>query len=127
MAMPRLPKEGLVMAFAKCTAIMGIISVLGLSICGCNKDATSTNAFQSAGPDRKAVWVAATSAMNANDYLGAITNLDSLLTQTDLSAEQHKAVGAAEDTIRKRMYTAAEKGDTNANEAIEVLRQARMR
>ena len=65
--------------------------------------------------------------MNANDYLGAITNLDSLLAQTDLSAAQHHAVGAAEDDIRKRMYTAAEKGDANAQKALEELRQARMR
>jgi len=116
---------------AKLDARMGLVwgRILfgGFLLVGCHKDFTAINTFQSAGPERKAVWDAAVSAMNSNDYLGAITNLDSLLALTDLSAEQHKAVKEAEDNIRGRLFTAAEKGDANAQKAVEELRQARMR
>jgi len=98
-----------------------------LFLAACNKNPASGNAFQSAPAEKKAVWDAATSAMSSNNYLGAITNLDSLLAQTDLSDEQKKAVTAAESSIRDRMYTAANKGDAAAQQALDELRNARMR
>ena len=110
---------------ARLELVLGLIVLAAILSSGCNRNSVSPTAFQSASAQNKSAWDAATAAINSKDYLGALTNLDKLQAQTDLSADQQKAVAAAEANIRDQMYTAANKGDTAAQQALDELRKAR--
>jgi hypothetical protein len=79
-------------------------------------------AFDQAPADLKAQWTAALEAGGTNDYVSAQTLLYGLLNQT-LSPEQKQAVGKALSSLNDRLYSALDKGDPDAQKAIEELRR----
>ena len=79
-------------------------------------------AFDQAPADLKSQWTAALEAGEKNDYVGAQTLLYGLLNQT-LSAEQKQAVGKAMSSLNEKLYSALDKGDPEAQKAMEELRR----
>jgi tRNA A37 N6-isopentenylltransferase MiaA len=79
-------------------------------------------AFDQAPAELKAQWTAALEAGGTNDYVSAQTLLYGLLNQT-LSQEQKQAVGKALSSLNDRLYSALDKGDPEAQKAIEELRR----
>ena len=108
------------------------LSLLGLALVGCTKNAASIGAsddpaFRSADPELKAGWETALAAAKTNGYATAILTLKRLQTRTNLTPEQAKAIGETATAVRDQMYDAANKGDANAVNAIKELRQAMAR
>jgi hypothetical protein len=79
-------------------------------------------AFDQAPGDLKAQWTGALEAAGTNDYVGAQTLLYGLLNQT-LSPEQKQAVGKTLSSLNERLYSALDKGDPEAQKAMEELRR----
>jgi hypothetical protein len=79
-------------------------------------------AFDQAPAELKAQWTAALEAGGTNDYVSAQTLLYGLLNQA-LSQEQKQAVGKALSSLNDRLYSALDKGDPEAQKAIEELRR----
>ncbi len=106
-----------------------VVVVLG----GCNKGSVSagaldTTAFQSAAPEVKAAWDGIVGAMRSNDYVTVFFALRQLRGHEGLTPQQIAAVDAQSTALNDRMATEAEKGDTNALQAIQEIRKlSRMR
>lgn len=81
--------------------------------------------FQSADPGIKTSWDVAMAALKTNGYVAAITSLQDITrgTNTAVTPEQVKAAGETVTAISDSMYSAANKGDAKAREAIDELRK----
>ena len=79
-------------------------------------------AFDQAPADLKAQWTAALEAGQTNDYVSAQTLLYGLLSQT-LSPDQKQAVGKEQSLLNNRLYSGLDKGDPEAQRALEELRR----
>jgi len=79
-------------------------------------------AFDSAPPEIKQVWLTGVEAVNTNDYAAAQNLFYNLLNQ-DLPPAQRQAVANASTLVMNRLYDGAQKGDSNALKALEELRR----
>lgn len=109
-------------------SLLGSAAAVALLLGGCSKNAASLGAsnaslFASAPAPVKASWDKATAAIATNGYATAIIALKALQEQPGLSAEQLKAVNDTVNAVSDQMYAAANKGDANAKQAIQSLRQ----
>ncbi len=109
-------------------ALIGSAAAVALLVGGCSKDAASlgssnTSLFASAPAPVKANWDKATAAIATNGYATAIIALKALQAEPGLSADQLKAVNETVNAVSDQMYAAANKGDANAKQAIQSLRQ----
>jgi hypothetical protein len=97
-------------------------------LCGCGHkvpDGISNadkQAFDSAPPELKEVWLKGLEAFNTNDYATAQNLFYSLLNQ-ELSPAQKQAVANETTIVMNRLYSGAEKGDPDALKALEELRR----
>ncbi len=66
-------------------------------------------------------------AIRANDYAGALTNIQLLSASPGLSADQTAVLQQTGTAVSDQMYDAANKGDARAKAAIEQLRKLRSR
>lgn len=101
----------------------GIVSlaVVCVLLNGCGQGNANRPAFRAAPPDVKQTWERALAASQTDDYLGAHTNLVSLLGR-DITPEQLVAVQNALSALNERMYAAAAKGDESARKAVAALK-----
>ena len=108
-------------------AISIIMSVCGV-FAGCGKkSAAGSQAFAKAAPEIKEVWEKAIAADQANDYLTAITNYQSLMVKkSTLTDPQVEALNSAALAINQRLYAAANNGDAAAKEASAKLVKMQM-
>jgi len=101
---------------------------VGFALTGCGHKVPSAisssdkQAFDSAPPEIKQVWLTGIEAVNTNDYAAAQNLFYSLLNQ-DLSPAQRQAVANASTMVMNRLYEGAEKGDPAALKAVEELRR----
>jgi hypothetical protein len=79
-------------------------------------------AFDSAPPEIKQVWLNGLEAANTNDYVTAQNLFYSLMDQ-DLSPAQKQAVANGTTIVMNRLYSGVEKGDPAALKAMEELRR----
>ncbi|MGA2865402.1 MAG: hypothetical protein ABSF95_13085 [Verrucomicrobiota bacterium] len=109
-------------------AALGLVLSLGLACAGCkksdNQGAVDAKAFQAAAPEIKAAWDRALAAAQSNDYAAAYLTLRQLRAQSDLTPGQLEAINAQSTLVNDRMAAAAQKGDTNALQAIQEIRKA---
>jgi hypothetical protein len=78
-------------------------------------------AFDQAPPDVKQMWTKASDAAKANDYVAAYNLYYSLL-NAELTPQQKQAVSKANGVLNERLLAAMEKGDTDAQKAMEEMR-----
>ena len=74
--------------------------------------------FESVDSQTKAVWDQTVTAAGARDYVVAITALNKLGRQKDLTQEQRAAVNEMMSAEYKQMYADANSGDKKAADAI---------
>jgi len=101
-----------------------------LAGCGKSSDAIASKrskAFDSASPQIKTAWENAVAAAKSHDYALAITGLNSLAADTNLTAEQLQAARDTGFAVSEEMRAAFNRGDENAKKAVEDLRQMRSR
>lgn len=97
---------------------------MALAAAGCNRQSLTvrdSDSFKSAPPEIKAAWQTAVAAAKTNGYLTAYTRLESLQTNSDLSAEQSKAVTDLLGVVGTRMFNAANQGDPEATKAVQEI------
>ncbi len=109
-----------------------IVGTAGFLASGCGKSAASVGAskakvFATADAATKANWERATSALAANDYATAILTLQQMVSQPGLTSEQSQAVADTMATANEQLTAAAAKGDANAKQALQTLKQSRGR
>jgi hypothetical protein len=110
--------------------INGMLLVLALQAwTGCSKDKGSTgsidsSAFDSAPVSIKQSWQTAQDAAKHHDYVGAITNLMALGSNT-LTSEQSSAVENSLDSVGAEAIAAAEKGNSEAVKAVQLIGRRR--
>lgn len=110
----------------------GLLAVLLLALVGCDKSpqtiaSRGTKAFQSAPPEVKADWENTAKALNANDLVGAVTNLAKLQILETLTPDQGQVVRETSAALNDRIHEAANKGDASAKAALDELRKMRSR
>ena len=109
-----------------------LMAILALAIAGigCNKKKDTTDlgkAFASADANIKGNWEKAMTAMKANDYAGALTILQVLRNDPNLSADQWNAAQETFSLVMEKAVEAANRGDTNGQQAVELIKQLRGR
>jgi len=102
------------------------------ALAGCSKSSDAiassrSKAFDSASPQIKTAWENAIAAAKSHDYALAITGLNSLASDTNLTAEQLQAVRDTGRAVSDEMRAALNRGDENAKKAVEDMRQMRSR
>ena len=97
------------------------LAVVCVLLNGCGRGDFNRSVFRAAQPEVKQTWERALAASQADDYLGANTNLVSLLGR-DITPEQLVAVQNALSALNERMYAAAAKGDESARKAVAALK-----
>jgi hypothetical protein len=99
-----------------------------LVLAGCSKSATSPDmVFEKADPDTQATWQKAVSFSSTNDYAGALLMLRRLRSNPHLSPQQNEAVDNLYSKVNKATIEAFNRGDANAQAAMEMLKQLRGR
>jgi hypothetical protein len=78
-------------------------------------------AFDQAASDVKQMWTKASEAAKANDYVTAYNLYYSLL-NAELTPAQKQVVSKANGVLNERLLAAMEKGDPEAQKAMEELR-----
>ena len=105
---------------------VGLIALAAvIAGCGQKKQAlpAQTSAFDSASPEIQAQWRKASSAAQTNGYEIAVLTLREMQARSDLTGEQRAAVDNLSTSVNDRLSEAAEKGDANAKQALEDIRQ----
>ena len=115
-----------------CTVIAGFICLIASVLVGCGKSSDAiaskrSKVFDSASPQIKSEWENAAAAAKAHDYATAISNLNLLASDANLTPEQLQAARDTGRAVSDEMYAALNKGDENAKKAVEDLRQMRTR
>ena len=105
-------------------------TLLALVVTGCFKKRESvtmnTSAFDSAPAAIKQSWNAASEFAAKKNYLGAATNLISVLDNAkDLTAEQKDVLQKTWTELCDKTYAVAETGDKAAIEAILAIRNSK--
>ncbi len=102
--------------------------VVPLALAGCSRKTTEgvpppdAHAFDSAPPEKKAVWEKAVEAAKTNDFVTAY-RLFYTLSREPLPADQQNAASNAFVNLSQRLTAAAEKGDTAALDALKEVRR----
>ena len=106
--------------------LTGFVAALSL-LCGCGQktgtqlSSAELKAFDSAPPEIKQMWSTALEVSKTNDYVGGQTLFYKLLSG-ELSPDQRSAVSKASTDLNTRLYAAFEKGDPQAQKAIQEMR-----
>jgi hypothetical protein len=83
--------------------------------------------FESASPDLKSNWKAASDFASQNNYLGAATNLINMFGETQqLTEEQSQALNQAWEQLGNKAFAAANAGDKQATEAVLKMRESKI-
>ena len=103
--------------------------IVMLTLSGCSKTGPSNNissaAFDSAPADVKQLWTDGMSAWKSRRYPEAATSFISLRAKADsLSPQQTDELTKVMDEFGQEAFTAANKGDKAATEAVLALRNA---
>jgi TRAP-type C4-dicarboxylate transport system substrate-binding protein len=106
------------------------VILLAVVVTACSKKpetvTMNTAAFDSAPATIKQKWNAAGESMAKKNYLGAATNLISVLDGAkELSAEQKDVLQKTWAELGEKTYAAAETGDKAAIEAIQTIRNSK--
>ncbi len=110
--------------FAAIPVLMAIIMLCGCSRRGPSNNISST-AFDSAPPDIKQLWTGGMDAWKSHRYPEAAKNFASLRAKAGgLSSQQADELAKATDEFGQEAFTAADKGDKAATEAVIILRNA---
>jgi hypothetical protein len=107
-----------------CGLVSAVAALSLLSGCGEKTGKLSSaelKSFDSAAPEMKQIWTTALEVSKTNDYFGGQTLFSKLLTG-ELTPEQRSAVSKASTELNARLYAAFEKGDPEAQKAIQELR-----
>ncbi len=112
---------------AFCTCL--ILVLLAFLSAGCGSGAPKLSsadlkAFDKAPAELKQRWEKAVAADKSRDYLTASVSYAALLRES-LDPAQSAAVQTAIAALNTRMYEAAEKGDPNAQKAVQAQRGGR--
>jgi hypothetical protein len=109
-------------------AALCLLLCLACAMAGCKKAAPTADAdtklFVSASPEIKAAWDGALAAIQTNDYAGAYLTFQQLRAQPGVTPEQITAIDAQRKRINEQLSEAAQKGDTNAAQALAEIRNA---
>ena len=110
------------------SAFFLVIAILA----GCSKSgpskSVSSSAFDSAPADVKQLWSDALASWKSHRYPGGAKNFASLQTKiSSLSKEQADELAKAVDEFGQEVFTAANKGDAGATEAVQTLRASARR
>jgi hypothetical protein len=108
--------------------LLAIIAMM--VVAGCTKKKTPDDigkAFATADAATKGNWDKAIAAYKTNDYTGAITILQVLRIQPNLTPEQWNAAQETFSMVMSKAMEAAGRGDANAQQAMEILKQLRGR
>jgi hypothetical protein len=108
-------------AFILCLACLLVTACGGRKSTG-EITASEKQAFDSAPPELKQMWLSGLEAVSTNDYAGAQTLFYGLLTQ-QLSPPQRQAVTKESTFVMDRIYAGIDKGDPAALKAAEELRR----
>ena len=109
---------------------LGLGLGLGLVLCGCSKGGgkpavMASTTFDSAPAELKQKWQAAGEFAAARNYLGAVTNLVVILSNSQqLSPEQNAAANEAWMNIGNQAFEAGDKGDKMAVQAVLAMRNS---
>ncbi|MGO8678264.1 MAG: hypothetical protein ACLQVX_20680 [Limisphaerales bacterium] len=107
-------------------AALGVLLLMACAIAGCKKAGPAAGAdataFASAPPEMKAAWDGAVAALQTNDFTGAYLTFKELRSQPGLTPDQIAAIDARRKSINVQLSAAAEKGDTNAAQALAEIR-----
>lgn len=109
-------------------AVPAILLAVVVTACSKKPDAVgmNTTAFDSAPAAIKQSWNAAAECAAKKNYLGAATNLISVLDGAkQLSAEQNDILKKTWDELGEKTYAVAETGDKAAIAAIQAIRNSR--
>lgn len=80
-------------------------------------------AFANAEPGVKTAWDTAIAARQTNGYAVAVLTLKQLQANPGLTPEQQTAINDTIVSINTELNAAAEKGDANANQQLELIRK----
>jgi|ERR1017187_339878 lipopolysaccharide biosynthesis regulator YciM len=111
-----------------CLAFQTILLTLVLAACSKKAESVTlnTSAFDAAPAAIKASWDAAAACAAKKNYLGAATNLISVLDDAkDLSAEQKEVLQKSWTELGEKAYAVAETGDKAAIEAMLAIRNSK--
>lgn len=111
----------------KSLVVLALAVALSPGLAGCKKSGASSpgeNVFATAPPELQAMWQTGQAAAKSNDYARAYISFMKLRRQTNLTPEQVSAATEMATTVNNRMYAAASKGDTNAQNAIRQVDRA---
>lgn len=111
-----------------CLTFQTILLALVLAACSKKTESVTMNtaAFDSAPAAIKESWNAAAAYATKKNYLGAATNLISILDNAQqLSAEQKEVLQKTWTELGQQAYTVAETGDKAAIEAIQAIRNSK--
>ncbi len=86
-----------------------------------------TTKFQSADPMLKAKAEAAAAQFKTNNYVGTVVSLRELKAAPGVAPKQQVAIDGAMDAVLGKMFDRASKGDPQALEARDTLRQLQRR
>lgn len=116
-------------SFLSCSRFAAIPALIAIfMLCGCSRRGPSNNisssAFDSAPADIKQLWSEGMNAWKSRHYPEAAKNFVSLGAKAGLSPQQADELAKARDEFGQEAFTAADKGDKAATEAIMILREA---
>ena len=102
---------------------------LALVVAGCGKggSAAGSSAFGKADPETKANWQNAINASSTNNYAEALFTLRALQSKGNLTKQQANAVSDQYLKVNTAMMEAFDRGDTNAQAAMDMMKQLRGR
>jgi hypothetical protein len=111
-------------------SVASLVAVLVGVLPGCSKKsepvAMNAGAFDSAPPELRAEWKAASEFAAKNNYMGTATNLMDLLDKAQqLSPEQGQALETAWQQLGNKAFAAANAGDKMATDAVLKMRDSK--
>jgi hypothetical protein len=113
------------------TIVMTILAAATLAVSGCGKRALpplpkiakDTQAFDAASAELKAQWTEVLSAAETNGYAVSILGAKKMLKIGDLTDDQRKALTDTQAAMMSALNDAVEKGDANALDDRETVRE----
>ena len=131
MTRPIVNVPGIIRSFQRFSLVAPGLLALALAL-GCSKGGPDksipSSAFDSAPAELKKSWNDALASWKSHHYAEAAENFVSVqASSAALSQEQSDAVTKAVDEFGQQAFTAANKGDTDATQAVQTLRGASSR
>jgi len=122
-----MTEKGVVGFISKSLASLLVVGLMVVAGCGQGtttpKVAKDSKAFDTAAAELKDQWSTILSAASTNDYTTAILTCRKLTGDPALTAEQRAAINATLAAESNKMFDAAQKGDTAAQQAVADVRK----